>query len=89
MSYPKGLNYILTDTRHLHPGAISWHLFHGCGRKKGVGSLGQYDIVITTYTILSMERKKHLQSDRPESLFSLWWHRIILDEGEFSIRMDE
>lgn len=77
------LKYLLTDTRHLHSGTTSWYVFHGCGRTKGVGLLGQFDVIITTYKTLSMEWKKYIHSHRPEeSLFSLSWHRIILDEGE-------
>ena len=72
---------------HLHLGTMSWHFFHGRGRMHGVTLLGEFDIVITTYKTLSLEWKKHSLSPIAESLLSLLWHRVILDEGESSAEL--
>jgi hypothetical protein len=47
----------------------------------------QYDIVITTYhTVSSIWRKHSGQPGNEKSIFSLIWHRVVLDEGrEFHI----
>lgn len=48
---------------------------------------GRFDVVITTFRTLAMEWKgsnvsmKH-SSSITDSLFSVLWHRVILDEGE-------
>lgn len=45
-------------------------------------SLGNYDIVLTTYETLMGQLKKHKDTKWTEStLFSFAWHRIVLDEG--------
>ncbi|KAI5295570.1 hypothetical protein KEM56_005618, partial [Ascosphaera pollenicola] len=60
-------------------------IYHGAG-KKDSSSLGQYDVVITTYGALSSEYganegviRKGLQA--PTGIFSINWRRVVLDEG--------
>lgn len=60
-------------------------IYHGTGKKESM-SLGQYDVVITTYGALSSEYganegviKKGLQP--PSGIFSIHWRRVVLDEG--------
>lgn len=47
-----------------------------------IDNLGQYNVVITTYhTVSSLWRKRHGQRSGTDSIFSMYWHRIVLDEG--------
>ncbi|KAL4963434.1 SNF2 family N-terminal domain-containing protein [Aspergillus stella-maris] len=60
---------------HIHPGKVRWTIYHGSNRQETACSLGQYDIVLTTYDTL-----------RPEEttkgpLFENEWARVILDEA--------
>jgi len=48
--------------------------------------LGQFDIVITTFETLASEQKNHLNPKYiKDTLFSFFWHRIVLDEGQFVV----
>lgn len=49
------------------------HMFSGTGRKDKVGSLGKFDILITSYTLLQQEIRL---------LESLEWLAIVLDEAQ-------
>lgn len=72
---------ILTLIRHLKPNTVKVHVYHGHNRK-GVISLTNFDIVITTFhTVSSIWRKRKDSQDDSNSIFSIPWHRIVLDEG--------
>ncbi|KAH6714003.1 SNF2 family N-terminal domain-containing protein [Leptodontidium sp. MPI-SDFR-AT-0119] len=66
---------------HLKPKSLKINVFHG-QNKKVVDTLAQYDVIITTYhTISSLWRKRNDARNRTYSIFSIDWHRIILDEA--------
>jgi SNF2 family DNA or RNA helicase len=66
---------------HIQPNTLMWRSFHGQNQSK-VDSLGQYDVVITTYhTLAAIWRKSKDNVQVPESLFALTWHRVVLDEA--------
>ena len=68
--------------KHVKNGALSVLLFNGRGRNDSLSSLLKYDIVITTYGIVSREKKRLADSkDAGLSLFSYHWYRIVLDEA--------
>ncbi|KAG4441377.1 hypothetical protein IFR05_003134 [Cadophora sp. M221] len=68
-------------SRHLHPKSLSWCKFHG-SRKPSIEELSNFDIVITTYKTVALQFKTHKkQTMGLRTLFSLYWHRIVLDEG--------
>ncbi|KAM3068187.1 hypothetical protein ACMFMG_011234 [Clarireedia jacksonii] len=72
---------VLDLLRHLRPGKLTRCIYHGQNRK-GSESLGQYDVVITTYhTVSAIWRKLNGQPGNEKSIFSLTWHRVILDEA--------
>jgi SWI/SNF-related matrix-associated actin-dependent regulator of chromatin subfamily A3 len=55
--------------------------FHGTQKKK-TWALGNFDIVITTFETLVRQQKRHENPEcRDETLYSFFWHRIVLDEG--------
>jgi SNF2 family DNA or RNA helicase len=53
-------------------------VYHGAGRSKLADDLKKYDVVITTYGTLSSE---HAASSKEAGCFSIYWHRVILDEA--------
>ncbi|KAL5313425.1 hypothetical protein ACEPPN_019158 [Leptodophora sp. 'Broadleaf-Isolate-01'] len=67
--------------RHLYPNSLSWCKFHG-PNKPSIEELVSFDIVITTYKTVALQWKTHKkQSMGLKNLFSLYWHRIVLDEA--------
>lgn len=72
--------------RHLRPGLLQCYVYHGQNRKE-VKSLANYDVVITTYHMVSSiwRQKQQELRDNSESIFSIVWHRIVLDEGKHTI----
>ncbi|KAH7355161.1 SNF2 family N-terminal domain-containing protein [Rhexocercosporidium sp. MPI-PUGE-AT-0058] len=65
---------------HVRPDRIKLHIYHGQNRKD-IDCLLQHDVVITTYQTLSSIWKKHESHSNPQHLFSVVWHRVILDEA--------
>lgn len=73
---------VLKRLRHLQPNTLKCFTYHGQTRK-GVESLDQYDVIITTYyTLSAIWRKRAGHPEDENSIFSLTWHRVVLNEGE-------
>lgn len=54
---------------------LSVLIYHGSNRSKFVDSFADYDVVVTTYFVVSIDYAKH------NGLFNQVWWRIILDEA--------
>ncbi|CAB4492029.1 unnamed protein product [Rhizophagus irregularis] len=69
-------NWVEQIKMHVKKGSLSYYVFHDSNRNNDPEFLKNYDIIITTYTILA-------QSDIKErsGLFAIKWLRVILDEG--------
>ncbi|XP_074974728.1 transcription termination factor 2 isoform X4 [Caretta caretta] len=81
--------------RHVSSGKLRVCLYHGPNRNKQVEALSEYDIVVTTYHLLSKEiptkkeegevpAEEHDVGDTPcpcSPLLRVAWARIILDEA--------
>ncbi|TVY20853.1 putative SWI/SNF-related matrix-associated actin-dependent regulator of chromatin subfamily A member 3-like 1 [Lachnellula arida] len=66
---------------HTRPDSLKVHVFHGNNRKS-VEFLSHCDIVITTFhTVSAIWRNQNEAQHDPESIFSVIWHRIVLDEA--------
>ncbi len=79
--------HLLTIHRHLFPDSLKWRRHHGSQRFNQRSQLAQYNIVITTFqTIASEWRKRHTASSL---IFSVCWHRVILDEGKHFTRQSK
>jgi SNF2 family DNA or RNA helicase len=75
----------LTHDRHFQARAFKVLTYHGTGRQIFAKLFPDYDIVITTYNSAALDykhRKAALKGHCPQTLFSVSWHRIILDEGK-------
>jgi SNF2 family DNA or RNA helicase len=72
----------LTLSRHLKPDAINYCIYYGKDRATYLRELQNYDLVITTYSVVVLDWKamtsppegRHILHDRN-------WGRIVLDEG--------
>jgi SWI/SNF-related matrix-associated actin-dependent regulator of chromatin subfamily A3 len=68
---------------HFRCDQVRHAIFYGRDRQQNA-NLQDYDIVVTTYTTVALEWKNHkapLSQTSSSLLFSIFWHRIILDEA--------
>ena len=66
---------------HLRPKTLHCWRYHGPKRSEDVTTMLANDIVITTYDLVAIEWRNLCNGPKP--LFSIDWHRIVLDEGMF------
>ena len=73
---------MLNCCRHVQPGLLKCYIYHG-QKRKDVSILGEYDIVIASYyTVSEIWRQKEGITYEEPSIFTICWHRIVLDEGK-------
>ncbi|KAI9766764.1 MAG: hypothetical protein M1839_004768 [Geoglossum umbratile] len=65
--------------KHLHPGTFRWAKHHGSHKIHDLAQLHQFNIVISTFQTVSSEYRR--QATAPSMLFSISWHRVVLDEA--------
>ncbi|KAI4190655.1 MAG: hypothetical protein L6R41_000666 [Letrouitia leprolyta] len=71
---------------HIKPGALSYYIYHGSNRNKNIKMLSSFNIIITTYQIISSEYSgKGSRKGDSSPLFQTNFFRIVLDEAH-SIR---
>ncbi|KAI1345777.1 SNF2 family N-terminal domain-containing protein [Xylaria sp. FL0043] len=63
--------------RHLMPGLLRLHIFHGSSRAKTIEDIVDNDIVLTTYSTLVSDQKAS------RLLQQLTWFRVVLDEAHW------
>lgn len=67
---------------HIKKDSIKLYVYHGADRTTKGKELAKFDIVLTTYNILSLEYSRVQRSEKASSLLhSIRWHRIVLDEA--------
>ena len=64
---------------HLRPQSLRYWTYCGPKRSEGASAMHNHDIVITTYDLVAIEWRDLDKGPKP--LFSINWHRIVLDEG--------
>ncbi|GBC29593.2 swi snf-related matrix-associated actin-dependent regulator of chromatin subfamily a member 3-like 1 [Rhizophagus irregularis DAOM 181602=DAOM 197198] len=69
-------NWVEQINTHVKKGSLSYYVFHDSNRNNDPEFLKNYDIIITTYTILAQSNIKERSG-----LFAIKWLRVILDEG--------
>ncbi|CAK6968524.1 transcription termination factor 2 [Scomber scombrus] len=79
--------------RHVKTGRLSVYLYHGTNRERSAKVLADYDVVVTTYSLVSKEipvQKEEAErpsqdtdkvSSRSAPLMRVSWARVILDEA--------
>ncbi|KIV91772.1 hypothetical protein PV10_06278 [Exophiala mesophila] len=66
-------------SQHVRPESMKFYVHHGSNREKDASRMSVYDIVITTYGVVTSEFSGRAASGKP--LSQLNWFRIILDEA--------
>ncbi|KAM8748420.1 transcription termination factor 2 [Acanthopagrus schlegelii] len=79
--------------RHVKTGKLTVYLYHGPNREKSARVLADYDVVVTTYSLVSKEipvQKEEAETPTKDSddvpprsapLLRVAWARVVLDEG--------
>ncbi|PKC65170.1 hypothetical protein RhiirA1_420754 [Rhizophagus irregularis] len=70
-------NWVDQINMHVKEGSLSYYVYHGPNRDDNPKNLKDYDVVITTYSILGQSNIK----DKKRGLFAVKWLRVVLDEG--------
>ena len=68
-------------TNHLKPGTLKYYVYHGGNRLSDIHKLAEYDIVITTYSIVSSEFMGRGKKSDLNPLLQTNFFRIVLDEA--------
>ena len=66
---------------HLKLGTLSCYIYHGNSRCQDIDKLATYDVVITTYNIVSSEASERSRKKSGSPLFQTSFFRIVLDEA--------
>lgn len=82
--------HILTIFRHLKPSnTIRYCVYYGKDKTKFLKELGQYSLVITTYSVVRLDWKSTMtQPENTLTLHGVNWERVVLDEGAPVLRYD-
>ncbi|KAL8756192.1 MAG: hypothetical protein Q9199_003110 [Rusavskia elegans] len=70
---------------HIEPGKLSYYIYHGSNRNKNINMLASFDVIISTYAIVSSEYFGRGLKGDGSPLFQTNFFRIVLDEAH-SIR---
>ncbi|XP_006647325.3 DNA repair protein RAD5A isoform X2 [Oryza brachyantha] len=65
---------------HTTPGSVSIYVHYGQNRPKEASLIGQSDIVLTTYGVLSSEFSNESSTENG-GVYSIHWFRVVLDEA--------
>lgn len=71
-------------SRHFRPSSVQVLVYYGQARQKHCKFFNNYDIILTTYNSVSLDWRLYKLQRREENartLFSTYWHRVVLDEG--------
>ncbi|KAH7424297.1 hypothetical protein KP509_11G001600 [Ceratopteris richardii] len=63
---------------HTKPGSLTAYIHYGSARVRDCKALTEFDVVLTTYGVLSSE---FASNEGDGALHGIHWHRIVLDEA--------
>lgn len=66
---------------HIKPGSLKAYIFHGGNRCQDIQELAQFDLIITTYSIVSSEVNGRGKKGNKSPLVETNFFRIVLDEA--------
>lgn len=66
---------------HVKPGTLTYNVYHGSNRSTDIDELSKYDMIITTYAIVSSEYNRRSKKREVSPLFQMNFFRIVLDEA--------
>lgn len=68
-------------TTHVKAGSLKYYVFHGGNRIQNIDELAEYDLIITTYSIVSSEVYGRGKKKNDSPLLHTNFFRIVLDEA--------
>ena len=68
-------------TTHVEPGTLSYYIYHGSNRCQDINELSRYDMIITTYAVVSSEINGRSKKKDVSPLLETSFFRIVLDEA--------
>ena len=77
--------------KHVKTNSCSYLKYHGPKRSNNIATILNYDIVLTTYDVVTLEWRDFMRSFDlgPKPLYSCIWHRIVLDEGRLDLELSQ
>ena len=66
---------------HVKDGALTYYMYHGSARTFDLQELMEFDIIITTYSILATEIHGRGKGNKASPLYDLNFFRVVLDEA--------
>ena len=66
---------------HVKAGSLKYYIFHGGNRIQDIDELAEYDLIITTYSIVSSEIYGRGKKKNDSPLLHMNFFRIVLDEA--------
>lgn len=66
---------------HIKPGTLSCYIYHGNNRCKNITALAQYDVIVTTYNIVSSEFNGRSKNPDGSPILQTNFFRVVLDEA--------
>eukprot|EP01080_Neovahlkampfia_damariscottae_P010339 gene10339-2753_t len=71
--------------KNVEKNTIKYYLYHGSSRNREPKVLASYDVIFTTYSVLSSDHKRHQQNMTTctDPIKDIIWNRIILDESHY------
>ncbi|MCJ1316795.1 hypothetical protein MMC15_002116 [Xylographa vitiligo] len=66
---------------HIQPGTLSCYIYHGNSRCQDIDELASYDVVITTYSIISSEYNGRSKKRDGSPILQTNFFRVVLDEA--------
>lgn len=73
-------HHLIRYHSHVVNGTLHYERHHGKAKLSDFDEFDTINLVLTTYHTVAAEWKA-IQAGRKSTLFSVHWHRIILDEG--------
>ena len=68
-------------SKHVAPDTLSVYTYHGGNRNRSPEFLASHDIVLTSYNTMTLDGMEAEKGATSKGLFSVHWHRVVLDEA--------
>jgi SNF2 family DNA or RNA helicase len=79
------LQWINEINKNVEKDKIKYYVYHGSSRNRNPEFLASFDVVFTTYSVLSSDHRRHRQNVTliTDPIKDIVWNRVILDESHY------